>query len=89
MSYKIKYSVAEDFRHFLEKDLIAGSTQVSLEQAGRLNWWSGVCQRLWPLSTSGDGNCLLHAASLGMVTTKVNNLCMLIYLIFLFTIIEV
>lgn len=56
----------EDFRQFLEKDLIAGSTQVSLEQAGRLNWWSGVCQRLWPLSTSGDGNCLLHAASLGM-----------------------
>ncbi len=23
-------------------------------------------QRLWPLATTGDGNCLLHAASLGM-----------------------
>ncbi|XP_054285763.1 OTU domain-containing protein 7B-like isoform X2 [Macrosteles quadrilineatus] len=57
---------AEDFRQFLEKDLIAVSTQQSLEQANRLNWWSAVCQRLWPLSTSGDGNCLLHAASLGM-----------------------
>ena len=36
--------------------------------SGRLNWWadSGVCQRLLPLATVGDGNCLLHAASLGM-----------------------
>ncbi|KAF4519703.1 hypothetical protein B566_EDAN003953 [Ephemera danica] len=57
----------DDFRSFLEKDLIETSTLVSLEQAGRLNWWadSGACQRLWPLATTGDGNCLLHAASLG------------------------
>jgi len=35
---------------------------------GRLNWWAdaGVCRRLLPLATVGDGNCLLHAASLGM-----------------------
>ena len=36
--------------------------------AGRLNWWATVdpsCQRLLPLATTGDGNCLLHAASLG------------------------
>lgn len=36
--------------------------------AGRLNWWTRVvpnCQNLLPLATSGDGNCLLHAASLG------------------------
>lgn len=35
---------------------------------GQLNWWAdvGVCQRLLPLATVGDGNCLLHAASLGM-----------------------
>lgn len=35
---------------------------------GRLNWWVMVdpsCQRLLPLATTGDGNCLLHAASLG------------------------
>lgn len=59
---------ADDFRQFLEKDLIEMSSLVSLEQAGRLNWWTdnGVCQRLWPLATTGDGNCLLHAASLGM-----------------------
>ncbi|GAB6020028.1 hypothetical protein CHUAL_002776 [Chamberlinius hualienensis] len=58
----------DDFMAFLEKDLIETSTLVSLEQAGRLNWWMeiGACQRLWPLATTGDGNCLLHAASLGM-----------------------
>ncbi|KAH3842313.1 hypothetical protein DPMN_115810, partial [Dreissena polymorpha] len=57
---------SDDFRDFLEKDLIELSTLVSLEQAGRLNWWAelGVCQRLMPMATSGDGNCLLHAASL-------------------------
>lgn len=61
-----KYST--DFRKFLEKDLIECSTLVALEQAQRLNWWveSGICRKLWPLSTTGDGNCLLHAASLGM-----------------------
>ena len=33
-----------------------------------LHRWAetGTCQRLWPLATTGDGNCLLHAASLGM-----------------------
>uniref|UniRef100_A0A8D8Y656 ubiquitinyl hydrolase 1 n=1 Tax=Cacopsylla melanoneura TaxID=428564 RepID=A0A8D8Y656_9HEMI len=56
----------DDFRTFLEKDLIALSTQVSLEQSLRLNWWTAVTQKLYPLSTSGDGNCLLHAASLGI-----------------------
>ena len=35
---------------------------------GRLNWWTstGKLPRLEPLATSGDGNCLLHAASLYM-----------------------
>ncbi|CAG2169067.1 unnamed protein product [Oppiella nova] len=56
----------EDFRLFLEQDLIEKSTLVSLESSQRLNWWSQVCQKLWPLATTGDGNCLLHAASLGM-----------------------
>lgn len=58
----------DDFRAFLHKDLIETSTLVALEQAGRLNWWAdlGACQRLLPLATTGDGNCLLHAASLGM-----------------------
>ncbi|XP_037079179.1 OTU domain-containing protein 7B-like [Pollicipes pollicipes] len=58
----------EGFRCFVEDDLVDRATLVSLEQAGRLNWWAraGVCPPLWPLTTSGDGNCLLHAASLGM-----------------------
>ncbi|KAK7481333.1 hypothetical protein BaRGS_00027413 [Batillaria attramentaria] len=61
-------SYPEDFRAFLEKELIETSTLISLEQAGRLNWWAemGLCQRLMPLATTGDGNCLLHAASLAM-----------------------
>nr|XP_006007684.1 PREDICTED: OTU domain-containing protein 7B isoform X2 [Latimeria chalumnae] len=59
----------EDFRSFIERDLIEQSMLVALEQAGRLNWWAHIdasCQKLLPLATTGDGNCLLHAASLGM-----------------------
>lgn len=59
---------SDDFRRFLEKDLIETSTLASLESTQRLNWWAdtGHCRKLWPLSTSGDGNCLLHAASLSL-----------------------
>ncbi|CAL8356001.1 unnamed protein product [Lota lota] len=60
---------SEDFRGFIERDLIEQSTMMALEQAGRLNWWSTMCsscKKLLPLATTGDGNCLLHAASLGM-----------------------
>ena len=41
--------------------------EIIINSQGRLNWWSdvGACQRLLPLATTGDGNCLLHAASLG------------------------
>ncbi|CAD6186249.1 unnamed protein product [Caenorhabditis auriculariae] len=55
-----------DFRNFLEKDLIEASTQRRLENSKHLNWWHQFGQKLYPLSTTGDGNCLLHAASLGM-----------------------
>lgn len=38
--------------------------------SGCLNWWCSdsecSARRLLPLATSGDGNCLLHAASLSM-----------------------
>ncbi|XP_018595220.1 OTU domain-containing protein 7B isoform X2 [Scleropages formosus] len=50
-------------------DLIEQSTMTALENAGRLNWWTRVgasCQRLLPLVTRGDGNCLLHAASMSI-----------------------
>ncbi|TRY94613.1 hypothetical protein DNTS_015815, partial [Danionella cerebrum] len=59
---------SEDFRSFIQRDLIEQSTLQALEQAGRLNWWSSMCsscKKLLPLATTGDGNCLLHAASLG------------------------
>ncbi|XP_033222192.1 OTU domain-containing protein 7B-like [Belonocnema kinseyi] len=60
----------EPFRQFLEKDLFEAGCLSSLEAAGRLNWWCGGrndgSRALWPLATIGDGNCLLHAASLGI-----------------------
>lgn len=38
-----------------------------LENSHRLNWWVDLgLRKIWPLSTSGDGNCLLHSASLAM-----------------------
>lgn len=61
-----------EFCEFLRKDLIEKSTLASLESAKRLNWWSSICHNLFPLVTSGDGNCLLHAASLGM-SHAINN----------------
>lgn len=51
---------------YLPNPLVAFSPTVV--SVGRLNWWVSVdstCQRLLPLATTGDGNCLLHAASLG------------------------
>ncbi|KAJ8273768.1 hypothetical protein GJAV_G00105310 [Gymnothorax javanicus] len=59
----------EEFRGFIERDIFELPMMVALEHAGRLNWWTragAMCQNLLPLATSGDGNCLLHAASLGM-----------------------
>lgn len=66
-------SFADEFRGFLENELIDTSMSVSLQEAARLNWWTCLgegCERLWPLSTTGDGNCLLHAASLGRIVLK-------------------
>lgn len=42
--------------------------KIFLTLLGRLNWWTeiGACRKLFPMSTVGDGNCLLHAVSLGM-----------------------
>ena len=42
--------------------------EISFFHPGHLNWWAatGQCSKLTPLATSGDGNCLLHAVSLGM-----------------------
>jgi len=62
-------TLSDEFRGFLENELIDRSMSLSLHDASRLNWWTSLgegCEKLWPLSTTGDGNCLLHAASLGM-----------------------
>ena len=58
----------QEFLAFLMKDLIENATLKALEESGHLNWWTkcSTLQRLYPLLTSGDGNCLLHAASLGI-----------------------
>lgn len=59
------------FKEYLHSDLIELPTQCALSESGHLNWWTqgdweGVCRPLYPMCTSGDGNCLLHAASLAM-----------------------
>jgi OTU domain-containing protein 7 len=61
----------DEFREFLQNDLIEVSASGSLTEAGHLNWWAndaweGTCRLLFPMCTSGDGNCLLHAVSLAM-----------------------
>lgn len=58
-------SFTKGFRDYLERELIETSTLVALQESGRLNWWTGASQPLFPMVTTGDGNCLLHAASLG------------------------
>jgi len=58
---------AADFRAFIMDDLIDMHTLGALERSDQLNWWSeDPYGRLLPLQTRGDGNCLLHATSLGM-----------------------
>lgn len=61
-------SEPEALQQFIASDLIETSHKNHLEKSGRLNWWTatGKLPRLEPLATSGDGNCLLHAASLYM-----------------------
>ena len=59
------------FKEYLQSDLIELPTQYALIESGHLNWWcqgdwEQVNRELYPMVTSGDGNCLLHAASLAM-----------------------
>lgn len=58
-------------KEYLHNDLIELPTLYSLTESGHLNWWQqgmweDVTRALYPMVTSGDGNCLLHAASLSM-----------------------
>eukprot|EP00111_Clytia_hemisphaerica_P001341 TCONS_00003814-protein len=58
----------KDVAYIIKTELISKSALHKLTNVGRLNWWTemGTCRKLFPLLTVGDGNCLLHAASLGM-----------------------
>ncbi|CAF0788791.1 unnamed protein product [Rotaria sordida] len=63
------YELPEDIRMRVMDNLVDIPTMVSLEETRRLNWWVNKklpCSKLYPLVTSGDGNCLLHATSLAM-----------------------
>jgi len=53
---------------FFFDDLIDIQTLERLERFHHLNWWAikEPRNRLYPVVTRGDGNCLLHAASLGI-----------------------
>ncbi|CAI8058539.1 OTU domain-containing protein 7B [Geodia barretti] len=54
-----------DFRQFVFDRIIDQAAKRSLEEENCLNWFPQAT-KLQPLNTTGDGNCLLHAASLGM-----------------------
>lgn len=54
-----------DYRKFIASYLVDTQIYKDLESTKRLNWCSSV-HSLVPILTIGDGNCLMHAASLGM-----------------------
>ena len=54
-----------DFKQFCFDRIVDKETQRPLEGEKCLNWCKSAT-KLVPLYTMGDGNCLLHAASLGM-----------------------
>ena len=55
----------QDFKEFLYRRIVDYGMKEDLEQQHALNWCREATEFL-PLSTTGDGNCLMHAASLGM-----------------------
>jgi hypothetical protein len=63
------FELPDDIRIRVMDSLVDTPTMTTLEETKRLNWWVNKklpCPRLYPLLTSGDGNCLLHATSLAM-----------------------
>jgi OTU domain-containing protein 7 len=60
-----------ELRECMHSELIDTSVMCALNESGHLNWWTtgdweNICRPIYPMMTSGDGNCLLHAASLAM-----------------------
>lgn len=63
------FDLPEEIRTRVMDSLVDLPTMQTLEETKRLNWWDNKklpCPKLYPLLTSGDGNCLLHATSLAM-----------------------
>lgn len=58
-------NLEEEFRKFVFSFLVDGHILRELETARRLNWCSSLC-RMVTVNTIGDGNCLMHAASIAM-----------------------
>lgn len=56
---------AVDYRKFIASYLVDTQIYKDLQTTKQLNWCSSVYS-LVPILTMGDGNCLMHAASLGM-----------------------
>ncbi|XP_078372185.1 uncharacterized protein LOC144655885 isoform X2 [Oculina patagonica] len=54
-----------EFRKFVYSFLVDGHILRELEAARRLNWCTSL-GRMVTVNTLGDGNCLMHAASIGM-----------------------
>ncbi|XP_062510797.1 tumor necrosis factor alpha-induced protein 3-like [Corticium candelabrum] len=52
-------------KKFISDALFDAYVLSELEKCGALNWCAGVAAMM-PVQTSGDGNCLMHAASLFM-----------------------
>ncbi|UJR21039.1 hypothetical protein I4U23_024139 [Adineta vaga] len=63
------FELPDNIRTRVMDSLVDTPTMTTLEETKRLNWWVNKklpCPKLYPLLTSGDGNCLLHATSLAM-----------------------
>eukprot|EP00012_Vannella_robusta_P008470 CAMPEP_0206204174 /NCGR_PEP_ID=MMETSP0166-20121206/13340_1 /ASSEMBLY_ACC=CAM_ASM_000260 /TAXON_ID=95228 /ORGANISM="Vannella robusta, Strain DIVA3 518/3/11/1/6" /LENGTH=597 /DNA_ID=CAMNT_0053623697 /DNA_START=127 /DNA_END=1920 /DNA_ORIENTATION=+ len=57
--------LSDDLKQFIQKDLFQRSHEIALEKRRIINW-NPELTTLRPLMTQGDGNCLMHAVSLGM-----------------------
>ncbi|KAK3580689.1 hypothetical protein CHS0354_017970 [Potamilus streckersoni] len=55
----------DDFRNYFEESFLDMDLLQDLERSKVINWCRTV-KRLYPLKTTGDGNCLLHAVSLAL-----------------------
>ncbi|XP_064627172.1 tumor necrosis factor alpha-induced protein 3-like [Lineus longissimus] len=55
----------EYMRYFMNQ-VLDNNVDFELCDAKIINWWTPFLKKLFPFTTTGDGNCLLHAVSLAM-----------------------